>query len=178
MCDQTVPDYLLPPESGLGVTQIPTVNVRGAISTGSALLAAATNPIAAIMAGLNPILSVFGLNSSDPVKDRERADRINDTFRLAMQGDAEAVSCLRDMAAGVSSGPNDPRQCAVGSKTAATYAKKMWNEYQARVQAGIVGTGLIGASNLPATVAGLLTSPLTLGLGALVLILLLRRKGR
>ena len=72
--------------------------------------------------------------------------RIDSNFQAAMSGDASAVSCLQDMAAGVSSGPNDPRQCAVGSAVAAAYAKLRWGEYQARKLGGTVGTGLVLAS--------------------------------
>lgn len=175
MCNTRVPMYLMPPDAGLGA-----VSADSLIGAGSSVLAFASNPFAAVMSGLNPVLSAFGLNSSDPVKDAQRAQRINDTYRLAMQGDPAAVACLRDMAQGVSSGPNDPRACAVGSQVAATYAKKMWNDFQGRVGAGVVGAELIGASNIPSTIVGaaqsLVTSPVFLVLAAGGLFLLLRRR--
>lgn len=103
-------------------------------------------PVAAVASSfldLNSLLSKFGLSSSDPAKDRERMARIDSNFNAAMAGDPSAVACLRDMAQGVSSGPGDPRQCAVGSSVAAAYAKLRWAEYQARKLGGTVGAGLV-----------------------------------
>lgn len=130
------------------------------------------------VASLNPVTqavsTVTGLvtslfSGSDPAKDRERKNRIDGQYNQAMAGNAAAVSCLRDMAQGVSSGPNDPRTCAVGSSWAAAYAKAKWIEYQARVAAGQVGGALIGQSNLPTTAVGAVKSMAPLVIGGVLL---------
>lgn len=109
-------------------------------------LPVATVAVGFVTKNINTVLSKLGLSSSDPTKDQERINRINQNFEAAMTGDTSAVACLRDMAQGVSSGPNDPRQCAVGSQVAAAYAKAAWLEYEARRGAGQVGAVLVGES--------------------------------
>jgi hypothetical protein len=149
----------------------------------STVVGAASNPVALVMQGLNPALSLLGLNSSDPVKDQQRINRINDTYRSALLGDPTAISCLKDMASAISSGnPADVRQCAVGSEVAYAYAKKMWADFQLRTAAGAAGVTLIGASPIPTTVGNVVKSavsnPWILGGGALLVILMLQRRGR
>lgn len=126
---------------------------------------------------VNKAASLVGLNSSDPVRDEARIQRIDDNFHKAMAGDLGAVACLRDMAQGVAKA-NDPRTCAVGSTLAAAYAKAKWLEYQARVGAGQVGTVLIGQSNIPTMIAGTAQriGPALLVGGGLLLVLALRRR--
>ena len=137
-------------------------------------------PLASLLTtSLNQFLSTFGLNSSDPVKDQERIERIKATYAQAMTGDAGAIQCLRDMAQGVSSGPNDPRSCAVGSTVAATFAKSVWAEYQARVAAGNIGAGLLAQSPLPSTVlqTAINYAPWIIG-GIIAISLLKKSRGR
>lgn len=131
---------------------------------------------------LNKVLNSLGLGSSDPVRDQQRIDRINAVYDEAMAGQPGAEECLYEMAQGVSSGPNDPRQCAVGSRVAADYAKAVWEEYQGRSALGELGMGLVGASPIPGRVLGAATSvaPWVLG-GAAVLavgLVIVSRRGR
>lgn len=167
------------PPRGMGL--LPAVPV--AVATGGTVLKALSTVGASI-----PILGGI-FQSSDPEADRRRVTRIDTTFNAAMAGDPSAISCLSDMAKGISSGPTDPRQCAVGSTLAAAYAKARWIEYQGRVAAGTVGTGLlktggvlVGESNIPsqigATISRVMTNPLLLGGLAVGVYLLLRPKGR
>lgn len=113
--------------------------------------------------------------SSDPAKDRERFDRIDATLRAAVAGDPEAERCLYDMSMGVSSGPADPRSCAVGSAKAAEYAKQVWAGYQART-AGTgylpgAGAGEFERLGVPPALAGALASPTVwIGLAAVGLL--------
>jgi hypothetical protein len=128
---------------------------------------------------LNQFLSTFGLNSSDPVKDQQRIDRIKAVYSEAMQGIPGAEQCLYEMAQGVSSGPYDPRSCAVGSTVAANFAKAVWAEYQARKAAGNVGVSLIAQSPLPGTIAQTAISVLPYAIGAVIVFSVLRRgRGR
>jgi len=132
-----------------------------------AILGAATS--------VNQVASLIGLNSSDPAKDQERINRINNEFAKAMRGDQAAVSCLREMAQGVAN--NDGRTCAVGSQLAYRYAQTKWAEYQARHAAGGAGTWLVGQSDIPSQAVGLLANPWVLG-GVVVGAYFLLRRGR
>lgn len=135
----------------------------GAIST---IFTAAT--------GVNQVASLLGLNSSDPVKDQERINRINQAYDQAMRGDQAAVSCLREMAQGVAN--NDGRTCAVGSQLAYRFAQTKWTEYQARHAAGGAGTWLVGQSDLPSQAVGWLSSSWVIGAVVVGGYLLLRRR--
>lgn len=86
---------------------------------------------------------------SDASKDIERKARIDVAFNAAMAGDRTAMQCLLDMSQGISSGPTDPRACAVGSQVAADYAVRRWSEF-AQATADANGLEVIpGAQLLP-----------------------------
>lgn len=132
---------------------------------------------------LSSVISLLGFSSSDPVKDQQRIARIDNEYRGALGGDPNNIACLRDMAQGVSSGPNDPRQCAVGSRVAAAWAARRWLEYQARVGAAAVGGELIDQSGVVGpTIIGTaqraLSNPWVIGGVVLLGYLVLRRRGR
>ncbi len=127
--------------------------------------AAGAQITAFVSSQLDTVLGKLGLSSSDRTRDQERIARVNDQFEKAMRGDTSAEACLRDMAQGVSSGPNDPRQCAVGSTVAAAYAKAAWLEFQARRAAGQAGGALILQSPQAGTAKTWLTY-LAIGAGA------------
>jgi len=168
--------------------------ITGAVSG----VLSAASPIGAVLTGLNQVASIFGLNSSDPVKDQQRIDRINFAFDLAIRGDNRPQTSIspstnlegmsgadylkyiatNNMARGGSDGAP-----VYGSQIAYRYAEAKYAEYQARVAAGRIGVGLIGESDIPAKVEQFVQSTgLPMALIAVVVIVGLiwyvRRKGK
>lgn len=116
----------------------------------------------------NAISSIFG--SSDPARDGARKARVDTAYNAAMAGDVSAETCLREMAQGVSTGPNDSRSCALGSQVAAEYAKRRYGTFLQAKAAGQVQTG---------GVLGKLTgSPMLLGALGLGLVFVLMKGSR
>jgi len=138
------------------------------------LLSTATGFVSSAISGL--------FSSSDPIKDAQRKARIDQEYAKAMSGDQAAVNCLADMARGVAN--NDGRICAVGSQTAATYAKAKYLEFQARHALGQAATTIfpyaLSESDLPSQGIGAVTraisNPLVLGGIVLGAVLLMRKR--
>lgn len=116
------------------------------------------------------VLSFFG--SSDKTKDKERFDRVNRTYQLALAGGITpegipAETCLRGMAEVDGKGSSTNLLCAVGSTAAVKYAKQVWQQY---VQIhGAASTPALpqfptGGGIIPSTPQQALTSPLVWGL--------------
>lgn len=144
---------------------------------------AAVTGAASAVTSFTSILGKLGLNSSDPVKDKERFARIDGEFRGAMAGDPAAISCLREISQGVYRTSDNPqRLCAVGSAVAAAYGKMKWLEYQGRVTAGRVGSVLVGGSDIPTkiedTIRKVVSNPLLIGGLVFGGYLLFRKQGR
>jgi hypothetical protein len=140
------------------------------------------------LTSINSALAVFGLNSSDPVRDKERLARIATAFSLAVSGDATPQSNLDNLSGEAylheiaNNAPVAGGGTAGGSQVAIAAAKAALVELAGRRAAtGIVG-GLIPVSTIPATAAhvatSIVTSPITLGLLAVGGYMLLRRRGR
>lgn len=163
-----IPAYLIPlPSPTLGFVPVAVPAAQAGPNLGGKV----------IQYALDSVLSLVGIGSSDPVKDRERIARIDNEFQGALSGDPNNIACLRDMAQGVSSGPNDPRQCAVGSRVAAAWAKRRWLEYQARAAAAGIGIDLLGQSGIVGpTIARVASNPIVwIVVGAGIFLLLRRR---
>lgn len=135
-----------------------------------------------IVTGINQVASLLGLNSSDPVKDQERINRINLAFDLAMSGSTQVRSDLGGMTGAAYLQYIAADATHAGSQIAYRYAQAKWAEYRARHAAGVVGGGLISVSDVPATVVGTIqravTNPLVLGGVAVGAYLLLKKRGR
>ena len=163
--------------------------IVGAV-TSTGLVSKAVSVVASF---LGPVGSI--LRGSDPVKDTQRKARIDSYYAGAMAGDAASEARLRchagqttpAMIALAGGGnpqcdPNDPLGHAAGSAVARGYAQAKLAELQARRAAGVVGTTLVGQSDIPTTFGGAIgravTSPWVLGAGAVLVFFLLSRRGR
>ena len=138
-------------------------------------------PVAATtVLSVGQVLSKLGLGSSDPVKDQERLNRIATAYDAAMAGDTRKLPILggrtgEDYLRLVATNKNE-----AGSEVAYRMAQLKWGEYQARRAAGIIGSGLIGQSDIPTSAIGAvgrtLSNPWVLAAVAGGAYLLLRRR--
>lgn len=129
---------------------------------------------------VSQVLSKLGLGSSDPVKDQERLNRIARAYDAAMAGDTSKLSFL-----GGRSGEEYLQlvatdKNAAGSTVAYRAAQLKWGELQARRAAGVIGSGLIGQSDIPTSAVGAasrtLSNPWVLAALAGGVYLLIRRR--
>lgn len=142
------------------------------------------NPFAVgtVVNGIQSALKLFGLNSSDPVKDQQRGARIDRAFGLAMAGDTALQPDLNNMSGEAYLNLIAGNSSASGSVVARKYAQAKQIELAGRRGAGSVGGVLIGQSDIPAraqqALQSALTSPYLLGGAALAGLYLITRKKR
>jgi len=148
-------------------------------------------PIVAIptfLTSINTALSTFGLNSSDPTKDKARLARIATAFSLAVAGDTTPQTGLDNLSGEAylheiaNNAPVAGGGTAGGSQVAIAAAKAALVELAGRRAAtGVVGAAL-PVSTIPATVAhGVVTvakSPVVLGAVVVGAYFLLAKRGR
>jgi hypothetical protein len=175
--------------SQIASSSISTGGVAGAVDAALSL----TNPVGAILTGVNQVAALFGLNSSDPGRDQQRINRINVAFDLAMRGNdtpqttgspdsnlegMTGAQYLEYIATNDHGRGNPP---VYGSQIAYRYAQGKYAEYKTRVTAGTVGVGLIGVSDIPAKISQVVTSSVGVVVIAVVVVIgivILTRKGR
>lgn len=144
--------------------------------------------VPAFLQSLNSALSIFGLNSSDPAKDKIRIANINQAFSLAVAGNTTPQSNL-DMLTGeaylhqiANNAPVAGGGTAGGSQIAIKAAQAALVELAARRGATTVIGGLLPVSTIPATVTGTITqvakSPVVLLGGAAILLYMISKRRR